>query len=243
LREHDQPVYGLQATGLDGEMAPLQSVSAIAAANIAALLAAQPRGPFHLSGHSFGSHIAFEMAQQLLRGGHAVARVIILDTPAPSTEAPVEVPSLTGTAWILQIAGVLERLYRRDLKLAGAGLEALDWNAQLACLNEAMKTAGIVPLTSEVKEIRGLVEVYRAQAEMVYRPVDVVPVRLALLRAAAAEAGPTRPEHASPGLGWERYCEGPMLVGTAPGDHLTMMMAPNVETLAERISLLQPGTV
>ena len=46
----------------------------------------QPKGPYLLAGYSLGGTIAFEMAQQLIKGGDFVAKLIIFDTSAPITE-------------------------------------------------------------------------------------------------------------------------------------------------------------
>lgn len=79
----EQPFYGLHAQGLDGESAPHTRVEDMAAYYIEAIQAVKPQGPYLLGGHSFGGWIAFEMAQQLRKRGHEVARLFILDTPAP----------------------------------------------------------------------------------------------------------------------------------------------------------------
>ncbi|MCZ0900911.1 thioesterase domain-containing protein, partial [Microcoleus sp. HI-ES] len=62
----NQPFYGLQPKGIDGESSPLTSIEDMAADYIAALRTVQPKGPYFLGGWSFGGLVAFEMAQQLL---------------------------------------------------------------------------------------------------------------------------------------------------------------------------------
>ena len=83
----DFPVYGIEALGIDGVATPRESVPAMAEAYVAALLAAQPAGPYWLGGYSAGGPIAFEMACQLHAQGHKVGRVVLLDSPAPGTAA------------------------------------------------------------------------------------------------------------------------------------------------------------
>ncbi|WP_143288381.1 thioesterase domain-containing protein, partial [Calothrix rhizosoleniae] len=80
---NNQPLYGLQAQGLDGEIEPLESIEEIAQNHIKAIQTVQPTGPYFLSGYSFGGHVVFEMANQLQRMGESVAYVGILDTLAP----------------------------------------------------------------------------------------------------------------------------------------------------------------
>jgi len=79
-----QPFYGLQAVGLDGQTRPLDSVEQTARANIAALKAVQPLGPYSLIGHSYGGVVAYEMARVLLEQGDDIASLTLLDTRAPS---------------------------------------------------------------------------------------------------------------------------------------------------------------
>jgi pimeloyl-ACP methyl ester carboxylesterase len=86
----DQPFYGLQPLGLDGEQPPLTRIEDIAAYYIKALRKVQPSGPYFLGGWSFGGLVAFEMAQQLMRGGHQVALLALLDALAP---IPGNIPS------------------------------------------------------------------------------------------------------------------------------------------------------
>ncbi|MFE0138380.1 condensation domain-containing protein [Streptomyces sp. NPDC059037] len=75
----DQPVYGLQARGLDGEDVLPASVSEMAADYLERMRTVQPTGPYHLLGWSFGGLVAHEMAVQLQRNGESVALLSILD--------------------------------------------------------------------------------------------------------------------------------------------------------------------
>jgi thioesterase domain-containing protein len=67
----------------------------LAARHVAALRAAQPEGPYHLAGWSFGGVIAFEMARQLRSAGAEVAPLVLVDSRAPgSIEIPEDHASL-----------------------------------------------------------------------------------------------------------------------------------------------------
>ncbi len=78
-------VYGLQAVGLDDELAPLRSVEEISRVNIEAIQSVQSEGPYRLVGHSFGGWIVFEMARQLKSLGRGVS-IVLLDSPPPTQE-------------------------------------------------------------------------------------------------------------------------------------------------------------
>ena len=74
-----QPVYGLQARGIDGNVAPTETIQEMASQFIAEILVQNPDGPYALSGYSFGSLIAFEMAHQLTEMGKKVCVLISFD--------------------------------------------------------------------------------------------------------------------------------------------------------------------
>lgn len=78
----DQPVYGLQAKGLDGIDEPLDKIEDIAAHYIGAIMEQNPTGPYALAGYSFGGIIAFEMARQLEALGKDVKMLAMFDTYA-----------------------------------------------------------------------------------------------------------------------------------------------------------------
>jgi thioesterase domain-containing protein/acyl carrier protein len=79
----DQPVYGLQARGLDGVQPPYDSIEAMASDYIFEIRSVQPSGPYSLGGASFGGTVAFEIAQQLMQQGETVATLALFDTLGP----------------------------------------------------------------------------------------------------------------------------------------------------------------
>jgi thioesterase domain-containing protein/acyl carrier protein len=84
----DQPVYGLQALGLDGKQDPLTRVEDMAAHYVREVRAVQPEGPYYLVGRCFGSKIALEMALRFQAAGQEVALLGILDSEPPRPEPP-----------------------------------------------------------------------------------------------------------------------------------------------------------
>lgn len=77
----NQPVYGLQAKGLDGEHPPLTRVKDMAFHYIKEIRSVQPRGPFFLGGFCLGFYIAVEMAKQLQDQGQKVPFLAAFDPP------------------------------------------------------------------------------------------------------------------------------------------------------------------
>ncbi len=76
----DQPVYGLQAKGINSADTPHDSIEEMAAYYIDAIMATNPEGPYALAGFSFGGVIAYEMSRQLTARGKSVKLVAMFDT-------------------------------------------------------------------------------------------------------------------------------------------------------------------
>ncbi|KAG0012115.1 hypothetical protein BGZ80_000193 [Entomortierella chlamydospora] len=78
----DQPVYGLQARGLNGKGQLPDSIHEMAKDYIDQIRRIQPHGPYMLLGWSFGGFVANSMAVQLKDLGERVDVLAIMDTPA-----------------------------------------------------------------------------------------------------------------------------------------------------------------
>src|SRR5262249_6182482 len=76
----DQPVYGLQSQGLNGEARFNTTIQEMAAKYLEEIVSVQPHGPYFLGGYCLGGIIAFEIAQQLTGRGEKVECVMLLDT-------------------------------------------------------------------------------------------------------------------------------------------------------------------
>lgn len=80
--DSEQPVYGLQARGLDGSEKPLDRLEEIAAHYIEEIFTVDTDGPYALAGFCMGGTIAFEMAKQLEKRGKKVCFVGLFETIA-----------------------------------------------------------------------------------------------------------------------------------------------------------------
>jgi amino acid adenylation domain-containing protein len=78
--DKDQPIYGMQALGLNGKSKLLYSMEELADHYNAEILNNDPVGPYALAGYSFGGLLAYEMAKRLLEMGKEVKMLGILDT-------------------------------------------------------------------------------------------------------------------------------------------------------------------
>lgn len=80
----DQPFFGLQPPGLDGQDEPLKRVEDLAATFARQIRAFQPRGPYVIAGYCAGGTVAFELAQQLERQGQPVSLLALFGSPHPA---------------------------------------------------------------------------------------------------------------------------------------------------------------
>jgi amino acid adenylation domain-containing protein len=76
----DQPFYGLQSQGLDGNSPLLKTIDEMAALYVKEIRGVQPYGPYFLGGYCLGGTIAYEAAQQLHAAGEEVALLALFDT-------------------------------------------------------------------------------------------------------------------------------------------------------------------
>lgn len=80
----EQPFFGLEPPGLDGESRPLARVEKIAAYFAAQIRRVQPEGPYIIAGHCAGGAIAFELAQQLRQRGATIPLLVLFACPYPT---------------------------------------------------------------------------------------------------------------------------------------------------------------
>jgi amino acid adenylation domain-containing protein len=74
------PVYGIQAKGLDGSETPLSRIDEMADCYLRAITEVQPHGPYLLSGMCFGGLIALEIARRLTERGESIGVLALLDS-------------------------------------------------------------------------------------------------------------------------------------------------------------------
>ncbi|MBI5094511.1 MAG: amino acid adenylation domain-containing protein [Candidatus Hydrogenedentes bacterium] len=185
----DQPFYGLQALGLSGEQAPLTRTEDMAAVYVEALRTVQPHGPYRLGGHSSGSIVAFEMAQQLRRQGEEVELLVIMDTKAPAATAHTAQFVSEGIAasddalWLSGFVKLMGQFFGKDLDASYTQLAQLGPDEQLRSVLKMLQSFGFLPPDAGAVVVGHMVRVCRAnfQAALSYVPTKY-PGRITLLR-------------------------------------------------------------
>ncbi len=74
------PIYGMQARGVDGVTEPMDRIEDMAQYHLDAMRILQPRGPYFLAGYSLGGLVALEVAQRLLTCGEKIGLLAMLDS-------------------------------------------------------------------------------------------------------------------------------------------------------------------
>jgi acyl transferase domain-containing protein/thioesterase domain-containing protein len=81
--DQDQPVYALQAKGLEGHTAMAMTIEERAAHFISEMRKVQKAGPFFLGGYCLGGLVAYEMARQLIDRKERVSFLSLISTRTP----------------------------------------------------------------------------------------------------------------------------------------------------------------
>ncbi|MFY1634920.1 amino acid adenylation domain-containing protein [Solwaraspora sp. WMMB335] len=244
----EQPVYALQAAGVDAGTEPLRSVPALAASYLAAIRRVRPNGPYTIGGWSFGGVVAFEMARQLGAAGDGpVERLILIDPIARRPGDPVPVTDDVLLDWFFWELIPLEK--DRPV-LAPIPADLGSPQAKLDFVARRAGAAGVLRPGDSQAAVRRLFEVFKANWEAViaYQP-DVIDQDLTLLRAADPLPSLLKPMHdiagtlhLDPRNGWGELTTGRIDVLDVPGDHLALMEPPYVADVANRITELLTGS-
>ncbi|WP_082577812.1 non-ribosomal peptide synthetase [Flavobacterium sp. Root186] len=83
--DEDQPIYAIQGIKPKGFDGWYESIEAMAAHYIDAIIKVNPKGPYALAGFSFGGIVAFEMTRQLKEQGKKVSLTALLDSYVDSS--------------------------------------------------------------------------------------------------------------------------------------------------------------
>ncbi len=226
----EQPFYSLQSPGLNGEREPHTCIEDMAAHYIEALQTIQPQGPYHLGGWSNGGVVAFEMAQQLHACGHEVALLALIDSYAPTAIDITE--EIDEAILITSIASDLGGLFGKELVISVDELQNLETEEQLNHILEQAKMVNILPPEVGQKQMRHLLQVYKAniQAMSHYTPQPYSgPVTLFYASEQVTEVTEEQI------IGWGKVAVGSIETHNIPGNHYTILRKPHVHILAEQL--------
>ncbi|GAB3804010.1 hypothetical protein GCM10028819_34830 [Spirosoma humi] len=228
----EQPIYGLQALGLDGVDEPLDNMEAIAAHYLTEVMDQNPTGPYAIAGYSFGGYVALEMARQLKAMGKEVKLLAMFDTNAQERDS-----SQTG------LPRLMRKLYRQLPKLVWFTnslvrhpLMALQYQQRHVKRNidRFLQLAGFqkpVPVETEtpLDHLALIMEKHEiAFHTYTMKPYDgVIDVFKAKFRIYFVDDNTY--------LGWKKYALKGVRVHNVPGDHEKMLLPPNDIVFAQTL--------
>jgi thioesterase domain-containing protein len=222
----DQPIYAL----LDPEIMNIRppfDFAEIARRHVRTILGVRPHGPYMVGGFSAGGPLAYEVAQQLIAGGHQVALLVLFDSSCPVQ------PSLS---WARRKVSNL-RIHLRELRSMGVD----EYCAYLAPV-----------LGRRVQALRSLIQARARGVSIAHleqrRSSDSDPSR-AFQDASRAYCPRPYPGRAIlfkrtkgissrfvlPDCGWGAYIGSRFEVCVVPGDHFAMFVEPGVAILADKL--------
>ncbi|MFX0203315.1 MAG: alpha/beta fold hydrolase, partial [Candidatus Hodarchaeota archaeon] len=234
----DQPFYGLQAQGLDGNEINTPVIEDMAGHYIKEIRTIQPNGSYYIGGYCLGGLVAFEMAQQLVAEGERVAFLALISTSTPD--------QLTKTLPFFQ------RLIYRFVERIGlevSNISVLDPKAKISYMEDRIRrfttllqvrAEGLIDLLfsrfglndswhSMAFTLQTLIDATN-RAYLAYVP-KVYPGRLFLFRVSK----PGRVFFRDPFLGWKGLADGRIRDYEVFGYHRNILKEPNVRGLAEKL--------
>jgi thioesterase domain-containing protein len=219
---NDQPFYGLQQPGLEGEREPFTDWTQLASHYVDAIRRIQPSGPYFLGGWSDGGRVALEIAQQIFRQGGEVRLLAIFDEQIEPQPPGVERTTTDDVELLAAMIG-----HRLPIDLEALRRMAFDERLQYA-LNLA-KAASLLPPDYGLVHARRQFAVFKANAiaRSAYRSVRY-PGRVAVFWAGDGIRDETDDRSAR----WRAIAGGGLETYVVPGTHLTMMARAHVEPLA-----------
>jgi len=217
----DQPVYGIQARGLDGTEEPFTKIEDMAKHYINEIRSIQPMGPYLISGFSMGGVIVYEMAQQLLEYGET-SLVIFLDAPSPSYNDEIFESSSRKKLKRLMHLNIRDFLTRVIYRLK----QRYRWLSTELLSRFYLRLGRPLSPTLRIHRVRELNQKIASQ----YKPA---PYNGPVIVCRACEHRSNT--QLDPTLGWSKYVNSTITDYAIPGNHESIFKEPNVQMLAERV--------
>ncbi len=238
----EQPLYGLQSRGLDGEQEPISSIEEMAEFYIQVIRDVQPTGPYFLGGASLGGTIALEMARRLQTDGEEVALLVMFDHAAynldyTSTEPTPMVWVRIGwrvmrnfPRWLTALLNLSPQhifgRVRRKARLAWKSISNPSSDSREAA--RLVEARDMLDYADELPEHRLRLIEANYDAIVNYRP-ERYPGRITLIQAESQPLFSQRDRD----VGWKNLSDGGVVVSRLPGSHEEIFKMPHVQRMAD----------
>jgi amino acid adenylation domain-containing protein len=234
----DQPFFAFQMNSSDSSA--LSTIESIAARYVDALLDFQPQGPYQLAGYSLGGIVAYGMAQQLLRRGHKVGFLALIDQRRPNFlpgawRQPQRIARFLRNVprWLRDdfMQNRPGELFRRLRVRAGALARRILRLFQSGHAPPAPDVTHFFDIARiPAKYLEVLRSNYRALRSYVPQPF---PGKMFLFRARSQPLTPG--DWHLPDMGWGQLPLGGLTAVEVPGTHCSIMREPGVQELARHL--------
>ncbi|NET03381.1 MAG: amino acid adenylation domain-containing protein [Symploca sp. SIO2B6] len=223
----EQPFYGLQAAGLQGERQPLTRIEDMASFYIQAIQKTQPEGPYYLGGWSLGGIIAFEMAQQLSALGQEVALLALIDSYLPTVSNQSQ--EFDDAMLVASVAQDLSGIVGKPLSISIDELRRFQPPEQLEYILEQAKRLNILPPEVDALQFYQILQVFKANNQAMYSYIpQIYPGRITLF-CASEQVKVTQVND------WEKLAVRGIKVHRIPGNHYSIIREPQVRFLTEHL--------
>jgi len=219
--DEDQPLYGLQGLGLDGDLSHLNTIASIAGRYLSEVLEHEPNGPYIIMGYSFGGIIAYEMARQLIESGKEVQILGMLDT-----YAKMQSPVGKSEQYSKKILRQLKKAVFFGKSFLQRPIQTLTY--QKLVLKRKLDKNFVEPEEEQIYDFGPeVIKAYdNAYDNYVMFPLDIA---IDLFRVKERIYYLDDPRF----LGWKKYALKGVQIHEIPGDHRTFLKPPNDEKLGK----------
>jgi len=221
----EQPVYGLQAQGIEAGTTAAPDLPAMARHYIDEIRAVQPRGPYRLAGWSMGGNIVYEMAQQLQLQGEGVALLGFLDASTNVFSDPTP---------LRDNAAILAEMFGNEFDVTADMLRTLPQDSLIETAVAMAESHQWLPPGFTVAQAHRILNVYRA-SERSIKQHQPQPVACAAVLYRTHEKIEGEDDHDPEDRGWTPLIQGGLTIHPVPGNHINMVMAPHSKALAQAI--------
>ncbi len=238
----DQPFYGLQARGLNGEDIGFRTFEDMASEYLNEIKAVQNEGPYILGGWCMGGYIALEMARLLKDETKEPVILVLIDTPHPSY-----LKLLTNN-------GIFYRLINKILDRADYEMNvfrAINNEDKIPHIRNKLKAAihliqvfaegSILELFNKIRLKFPYSQAYRLKSlyslhDMAFKLYNPRPYqgRIVLFRSSKQPRGIGQ----DPTLGWRDFFGGEVEFREIPGHYINILVEPSIKILAQKLKNL-----
>ena len=226
----NQPVYGIQAKGLNGIDTPHDTIKDMAAHYISEIIKINPNGPYALGGYSFGGIVAFEMARQLQAENKEVKTIILLD----SYVFPIYFQHNLFKKRIAYTKYMIEKIIFMTRKMFR---NKTNFNQRVSLIKKSFYHMYLLLKYGKEKQhklIHSWPLILDQKLSTAIRNYHIKPLEIEVNLLKVKEDDVFY-AHDPKYLGWDKIANGGVNRQIIPGNHKNLFSSPNVEVLAKTI--------